>query len=311
MQPNTTQKEIASTVSDLEAVGLAVAGFTFWVLADTSIKMVGRYSLPAYEVLAFLGLCIVGILIVRGLWRRDLKAVWPKKPKRQLVRSCLDLANNFGVVIALRHMPLTLFYILVFLSPMVITLLAAVFLHEKLEWRKTVAIVAGFVGVVVAVNPFSSSRPGDWIGYVACIVCVACFSGNMVWARVITQTETPESLTFFSGFLMAVLGFACMLWHSEPLTPRLAAVLVAMGFFCAFGSICFFVALKHTSAATVSQYHYTQLLTGALIAYLIWHEIPTVSMLVGGAIIIGAGVYIAVGSARLKPSSIPFFLPEK
>jgi drug/metabolite transporter (DMT)-like permease len=306
-----TDKTAPTSVSDIEAVGLAVAGFTFWVLADTSIKMVGRYRLPAYEVLAFLGLCIVGILIFRGLWRRDVKALWPKRPKRQVVRSCLDLANNFGVVIALRHVPLTLFYILVFLSPMVITLLAAAFLQERLEWRKTAAIVAGFAGVVIAVNPFSSSRPGDWIGYGACIVCVGCFSANMVWARVITQTETPESLTFFSGFLMGVVGFACMLWHSEPLTPRLAAILVAMGFFCAFGSICFFVALKHTSAATVSQYHYTQLLTGALLAYLIWHEVPTLPMLLGGAVIIGAGVYIAIGSSRLKPSPIPFFLPEK
>jgi drug/metabolite transporter (DMT)-like permease len=311
VQPHPTHKATSTSVSDLEAVGLALAGFTFWVLADTSIKIVGSYNLPAYEVLAFLGLCIVGVLLLRGLWRRDVQAVWPKRPKRQLVRSCLDLANNFGVVIALRHVPLTLFYILIFASPMVITLLAAVFLQERLEWRKVLAIVAGFVGVVVAVNPFSSSREGDWIGYFACMVCVACFSANMVWARVITQTETPESLTFFSGILMAVTGFGCMLRHAEPLTLRPAAVLVAMGFFCAFGSICFFVALKHTSAATVSQYHYTQLLTGAFIAYLIWHEVPTLSMMIGGTVIIGAGVYIAVGSSRVKPSSIPFFLPEK
>jgi drug/metabolite transporter (DMT)-like permease len=302
---------MASSVSDLEAVGFALAGFTFWVLADTSIKMVGAYNLPAYEVLAFLGLCIVAILIVRGFWRRDVHAVWPRRPKRQFVRSCLDLVNNFCVVLALRHVPLTLFYILIFMSPMVITLLAAIFLQEKLEWRKVAAIVVGFIGVIIAVDPFGPSRQGDWIGYAACMVCVACFSANMVWARVITQTETPESLTFFSGFLMAIVGFACMLWHAKPLTPRLAVVLIAMGLFCAFGSICFFIALKHASAATVSQYHYTQLLTGALVSYLIWREIPTVSMLLGGAVIIGAGVYIAVGSSRLKASSVPFFLPEK
>jgi drug/metabolite transporter (DMT)-like permease len=302
---------MASSVSDLEAAGFALAGFTFWVLADSSIKMVGGYNLPAYEVLAFLGLCIVTILIIRGLWRRDVQAVWPRRQTRQFVRSCLDLANNFCVVVALRHVPLTLFYILIFMSPMVITLLAAVFLNERLEWRKVAAIIVGFVGVIIAVDPFSSSRQGDWIGYSACMVCVACFSANMVWSRVITQTETPESLTFSSGLLMALVGFSCMLWHAKPLTPRLAAVLIAMGLFCAFGSICFFIALKHTSAATVSQYHYTQLLSGALISYLIWHEIPTVSMLVGGAVIIAAGVYIAVGTSGLKASSVPFFLPEK
>ncbi len=295
-----------SSLSDLEAVGFALAGFTFWVLADTSIKMVGSSNLPAYEVLAFLGLCIVTLLLLRGAARHDIKAVWPKRPGRQVLRSCLDLTNNFCVVVALRHIPLTLFYILVFMSPMVITLLAALFLHERLEWRKGTAIAAGFVGVVVAVDPFSSSRQGDWIGFAACMVCVACFSVNMVWSRVITQSETPESLTFLTGALMAVTGFTCMLWHAEPLTTRLAAVLVAMGLFCAFGSICFFIALKHTSAANVSQYHYTQLITGALLAYLIWHEKPTFSMLIGGAVIILSGLYIALTASRERVGRSPF-----
>jgi drug/metabolite transporter (DMT)-like permease len=295
-----------SSLSDLEAVGFALAGFTFWVLADTSIKMVGHSNLPAYEVLAFLGLFIVALLLVRGAWRHDVKAIWPKRRRRQLVRSCLDLANNFCVVIALRHLPLTLFYILVFMTPMVITLLEAVFLRVRLEWRKGIAVAAGFAGVVVAVDPFSSSRQGDWIGFAACMVCVACFSVNMVWSRVITQTETPESLTFLSGALMAITGFGCMLWHAEPLTTRLTAVLVAMGLFCAFGSICFFIAVKHTSAANVSQYHYTQLVSGALVAYLIWHEMPTISMLIGGAVIILSGVYIALTASRERVGRSPF-----
>ena len=293
--------------TDLEAVGLALAGFTFWVLADTSIKMVGASNLPAYEVLAFLGLTVVTLLVVRGLWRGELKAMWPKRPRRQVVRSFLDVGNNICVVIALRHLTLSLFYILVFMSPMVITLLAAVFLKERLEWRRGFAIVAGFVGVVVAVNPFGGSRQGDWMGYAACGVCVACFSTNMVWSRVITQTESPESLTFLSGAVAAVTGLVCMLWHAEPLTLKLAAVLGAMGAFCAAGSICFFVAVKHTSAASVSQYHYTQLLTGALLGYLIWHEMPTVSMVIGGVIILVSGIYMALVAARQKREVLPVF----
>ncbi len=301
---------MASPPTDLEAVGLAVAGFTCWVLADTSIKLAGASNLPAYEILAFLGASIAAVLVVRGLFRREVKSVWPQSPRRQLVRSCLDLANNICVIIALRHMPLTLFYILVFLSPMVITLLAAIFLGERLEWQKSAAIVAGFLGVVVAVHPFGGAQQGDWIGYAACMVCVSCFSVNMVWSRVLTQTETPESLTFFSAGMMALTGGAGMLFHAEPLTTRLAAILVVSGLFCAFGSICFFIALKHTSAANVSQYHYTQLLTGALITYALWREKPTLSMLAGGAIIVAAGVYIALRSSR-QGSALEFGLPEK
>jgi drug/metabolite transporter (DMT)-like permease len=291
----------------LEAAGLALAGFTFWVFADTSIKIIGSSNLPAYEVLAFLGLSIVALLFFRGLARRDVNALWPKRPKRQLLRSSLDLGNNICVVIALRHLPLSLFYILVFMSPIVITLLAALFLHERLQLRRILAILAGFAGVVVAVDPFGASRQGDWAGVAACMVCVACFSANMVWARVITQTETPESLTFLSGALMAVTGFGCMLWRAEPLTMRLAITLAAMGLFCAAGSICFFIAIKHTSAAHVSQYHYTQLITGALLGYFIWHEKPTVSMLVGGALILLSGVYIALVAARRTREELPLF----
>jgi len=189
------------------------------------------------------------------------------------IRSLLDLVNNFCVVVALRHVTLPLFYILVFMAPLVITLLAATFLYEKIGLGRVIAAIAGFAGVVIAVNPFSASRQGDWIGFLACMVCVACFSVNMVWSRVLTRTETPESLAFFSGIVMIAAGSACMLVHAQPVSGPWLLALLAMGVFCAAGSLCFFAALKHTTASTVSQYHYTQLLTGSLADYLI----PTAS----------------------------------
>ena len=208
-------------------------------------------------------------------------------------------------MVALRHLPLTLFYILVFLAPIVTALLTAVFLRERLGWRKVLAIVGGFAGVVVAVNPFGSARQGDWIGFAACMVCVACFSVNMVWSRVLMRTETPESLTLFSGFVMIVAGLGLMMWHAEPVTLRLAATLTAMGLFCAFGSMCFFVALKHTSPVSVSQFHYTQLVTGALLTWLIWRETPTVWMAAGSILIVAAGLLMAVSMLREKAEVSP------
>lgn len=283
---------------DLGAIGLAVGGFTLWVLADTTVKLVGRSRLPAYEIIAFLGIFICGYLALYAALRGGIQRLWPSRPKRQFVRSCLDLANNLCVVIALRHVPLTLFYILVFLAPMLITVLAAIFLHEKIGVRKAVAVVAGFAGVVIAVNPFGASRQGDWIGFAACMVCVSCFSVSMVWSRVLTRTESPESLGFFSGAMMAVVGFGAMLVHFEPLNFQLLAGLSAMGAFCASGSICFFLAVKHTSASNVSQYHYTQLVTGALVTYLVWRELPSVWMVTGGGLIVVSGLYIALLARR-------------
>ena len=288
-------------VSQLEAVGLALAGYTFWVLADTSFKIAGASNLPAYEVAACVGVATLGILLMRSALTRNLRVLRPIRLVPQLLRSCLDLANTLCVVVALRHLPLALFYILIFFAPLVTTLLEAVFLHERLDWAKSIAISVGFFGVIVAVNPFGLDHPGDWTGYLACLVCVAAFSVNMVWSRVMTQTESPESLTFCSGVLTAAVGGLAMLGHVVPVHARLAGVLTAIGLFGVAGSLCFFAALKHTSAATVSQYHYSQLLTGAVIGYLVWHEKLSVSMLLGAALIIGSGGYTATRVYRSRP----------
>ncbi|HEY1804458.1 MAG TPA: DMT family transporter [Terracidiphilus sp.] len=291
------------SITHFGAIGFALAGFTFWVFADTAIKLVGQSGLPAYEVVAFLGLFMAMFLGAYALACGTTRDLRPHRIKLQLVRACLDLGNNIGVVIALRHLSLTLFYIFVFMAPMVIALLSTIFLREGLRWRKATAIVAGFAGVVVAVNPWGGAQYADWAGIIACTVCVACFSTNMVWSRVLTRTETPMSLAFFSGLVTAAAGFALTCFHASPLTPGITGGLFAVGLFCAAGTLCFYTAVKHTSAANVSQYHYTQLLTGALLAYLIWHDKPSLYVVLGGALIIVSGLYIALSAPDLAPLS--------
>jgi len=302
MGMNSSTTGQSSGLSHLGAIGYALAGFTFWVLTDTSIKLIGQSGLPPYEMVAFLGLFMAMFLGMYCISRNQVHVLKPKRLDLQMARACLDTVNNVCVVIALRHLTLTLFYILVFTAPMVIALLSSIFLREGLPWRKGLAIGAGFAGVVIAVNPFGSARDGDWVGFTACMICVACFSVNMVWSRVLTRTEHPESLTFFSGLVTAAAGFLLMLFvHAEPLTWRLLAGLFAMGLFCALGTLCFYIAVKHTSAANVSQYHYTQLITGTLLTYLIWHIRPNIYVLMGGALIFGSGLYIALAARDVVP----------
>jgi drug/metabolite transporter (DMT)-like permease len=78
-----------------------------------------------------------------------------------------------------------------------------------------------------------------------------------------------------------------------------------MGVFCAAGTLSFYVAVKHTSASNVSQYHYTQLVTGALISYFVWHDKPGLPMLVGGSLIIGSGLLIALAARNAQPALRP------
>jgi len=280
-------------VSDLTAIFFAVFGFTCWVLGDSCIKWIGQYGLPPEEIVAFMGLFMALTLTLQAAVRRNLGNLRPRSAVRQVLRAFLDMTNNVCVVIALRHLSLTMFYILVFTSPLVISLLSAVFLGERITPTKALALLAGFCGVIIAVAPWSAPGPYaqriDLIGLASCLVCVACFSVNMVWSRVLTRTESPESLAFCSGLVTAMAGLALTSFHPRPLTPTLWLALGMMGVFCAAGTLSFYVAVKHTSASNVSQYHYTQLLTGALISYVVWHDKPGLPILAGGSLIIGSG----------------------
>jgi drug/metabolite transporter (DMT)-like permease len=289
-----------SRVSDLTAIFFAIFGFTCWVLGDSSIKWIGQFGLPPEQVVAFMGLFMALTLAAQAAVRRCMGNLRPRSIFRQVLRALLDMGNNVCVVVALGHLSLTMFYILVFTAPMVIALLSSVVLHERITRLKALALVVGFCGVVIAVDPLGHTERVDLIGVASCMVCVLCFSVNMVWSRVLTRTEPPESLAFCSGLVTAVAGLALASRHLHPLTPTLWLALGMMGVFCAVGTLSFYYAVKHTTASNVSQYHYTQLVTGSVVSYLVWRDKPTVEMVAGGALILGSGLLIALAACRAE-----------
>ncbi|WP_419804838.1 DMT family transporter [Terriglobus sp.] len=287
-------------MSHLQAAGLALAGYTLWVLCDVCLKFAGASNLPRLEVIALVGLAAAVLIVLGAAVRGEFRALWPRHPLPQALRSLLDLGNNLCVLIALQHMPLSMFYILIFLSPLVAAVLARVWLREALRWQQMFALLVGFAGVIVAVNPFGAAHQADRIGYGACLVCVACFSANMVWSRRMTQTESASSMTFFSGLVIALVAGVYTGRHAQPVSLRMTGAIAAIAFFGVLGNLCFFFALRAARTAYVSQFHYSQLPTGALIGFMIWRERPTLAMALGAILIVAAGMYTAAAAAETQ-----------
>jgi drug/metabolite transporter (DMT)-like permease len=288
----------SKTPSHLRAVGFALAGFTSWVVGDTLMKVAGEADLPPYEVVAFLSLFGAVLMAAKGAVQGSVMALWPRQPRRQLPRIVLALGCSMSNAVALAHLPLALFYATVFTAPMVVALMAVVFLRERLTPVKIVAIVAGFAGVVVAIDPLDGLTRGDWTGYAAALFSVLCFAGSTVWLRLITQSETSDSIAFFAFVVGTVLCGALMAWHAAPVGPFTLLILFAMAVFTLIGNLCNFSALRLTTAATVSQFHYTQIVAGSLLGFLIWRDVPSLHTVLGAAIIIGAGLYVAAQGTR-------------
>jgi drug/metabolite transporter (DMT)-like permease len=288
------------SLSHLQAILCAITGFCFWVLADTAMKLSSETALPSYQIVGFIGFFGAFFMVLKAASRGEIKNLWPKNPKTQFIRVLICFTNMICCVFALKYLPLTLFYVIVFMSPMAISLTAAVFLKERLSLAKTIALIVGFMGVVIAINPFSSNIAGHWIGYLAGLGAVACFTANMVWLRIMTQSESADSLAFFTGFVQSIICAGLMLIHAEPMTLNVFIILLMAGIFNVIGNICNFIAMKNTTAATVAQFHYTQIITGALLGWLIWHDVPTLHLTVGAVIIIGSGLYIAAHARKME-----------
>jgi len=289
----------AKLTSHRRAIAYAVASFASWVVGDTFMKLAGESKLPFYEVVAFMSLFAALFMGLLTVICGDAKKLWPKNSQAQIIYAVLSLATNVFNTVALKHLTLTLFFVTVFTAPMIVAILAALFLHERLTLAKILAVICGFAGVVIAVNPFQSDAGGDWIGYAAATAGTGCFAINIVMLRVKTQSESVVSLAFFSGcfqtviclFFMAVFGWSSIGW-------TVLLTLVGLGLFGVIGNALHYLALRHTTATNVAQFHYTQIITGAFLGYLIWHDVPAWYTWLGSIIIIGSGLYIL---ARATP----------
>jgi drug/metabolite transporter (DMT)-like permease len=293
-------------VSTLRAVGFALASFTFWALADTCMKLAGDASLPACETIAFYGLFGALLLLTRAVWQGRTARLRPRNPRAQLVRGSLALISNLANVVALKYLPLTTFYVTVFCAPMVIALAAAVFLRERLSLSQALAVAAGFAGVLIALGPEGAAGPDRWIGFTAALISVAAYCASTLWLRRMTQQETTDSLAFFAACVELAFGAAALLFIGfKPVSPGLLLILIAMGLLGTTGTLFNCVALKYTSAANVSQFHYTQIIVGAILGYLIWHETPGLHLWLGAAVIAAAGLYIADQARRADGRLFP------
>jgi drug/metabolite transporter (DMT)-like permease len=277
----------------LRALGSALVGFTLWVLADSLMKLAGESSLPPYEIVGFLGMFGCVFLVVKTAAQRKLSNLRPKSLRTQMMRAPLAVGCNFCNVIALKHLPLTDFYITVFTAPIIIAVFAAFFLDERLSGPTTLAILVGFCGVILAISPGGAANHGDWIGYTAALASTMCFALGTIWLRSLSKTETTESLTFFTALAEAMFGLFFMLQHTAPVGFSLLLILFGMGVLCVLGNLANYWALKHTAAGNVAALHYSQIISGAIIGYLVWHDVPTMHMLIGAGIIIGSGIYVA------------------
>ncbi len=287
----------------LTAIGLIVVAVTLFTALDTTAKLLTtRYGLPVSEVvwLRFLGQTVYILIIYAILFGpSQLPAlVASKRPLLQLVRSLLMVLTTACNFIALQSLRLDQTVTIVFMAPLVVAALAGPLLGEWVGWRRAVAIIVGFAGVVIAMHPTGEGPSTAVLISFAGMLAYAFF---MLLTRHLAPIDPPIVTLFYSMIVGTVLGapLAFSVW-STPATFEVWLMLAMLGVFGGLGHWLFIFAYKLAPASTVSPFIYAQLLTMVAAGWLVFGDVPDAWTMSGAAIVIASGVYLVHRERRGK-----------
>ena len=274
-----------------------VIAMACFILNDTCIKAIGT-SLPLGEIISIRGLLSVLVIAVICVQQGVLGSVPSLFSANVMARSLLDVAGTFMFLTALMHMPIANLTAILQSVPLAVVLVSVIFLKEKVGLRRTAAILAGFIGVLLIVRP----SPSTFTIYEVLalgIVFILAFR-DLITKRIPAHIPTfiialaNACFVAFGGIIFGLYqGFQNVeLWQFGLLCA--AAVLLATGYM-------FMVAtLRQGDLSATAPFRYSNVLFAIILGMVVFREYPDATSYAGMALIIAAGIYAAHREALLN-----------
>jgi drug/metabolite transporter (DMT)-like permease len=193
------------------------------------------------------------------------------------------------LVIAFSLMPLASAIAINFSAPLFTTLASATFLKEAVGGARWAALATGFCGVLVVATPGADMVQ---IGAAFALANAVMYGTVTAVVRGMTATESAETLALYQHLFLTAF-FACLLPFGVTIpTATDGAILVASGIMNGVGQYWWTRALHLAPASAVAPFYYFMLVWAMLLGFLVWGDVPTVSLLVGSAIVVGSGLFL-------------------
>ena len=284
----------------LAGIALAIAACACFSALDTTTKYVSA-SVPLLMALwfryAFQALATTAVVLPL----RGLSALRTLHPKFQCLRGLLLLASSLFAFASLKYMPVGEFTAIVMITPLVITLLAATVLKEKVSGLRWLLVAGGFAGTVVII------RPGNEAFSWASMLPLGLVASNG-WFQVLTsklaRTEDPYTMQLYTGWTGTLVASLALpfVWASLP-HWGLWLALCLMGLMGTVGHMLLILAYKRAPAATLTPYLYSQIGFAMIGGWLVFAHLPDGWSLAGMALIAlcgAAGAWLTVRESRLS-----------
>jgi drug/metabolite transporter (DMT)-like permease len=292
-----------SSRAALAGIALMLAGIFLFAVNDALGKwLVATYSVG--QVLLIRSLAALALL-APFMWREAATFAAAPRWGLQLVRAAFATIEVACFYWAVAYLPLADVMAYYLAGPIFVTAIAGALLREPVGWRRWSAVVAGFAGVIVCLRPGVAAF--TWPALIALIGSFT-FSLSMISTRylrgtsgtVLVTTQTVAALIF--GIVVAPFAWV-------PPSAGDLTLLGLLGMVAMVAHVCVNRSLVLAPASVVVPYQYTTIVWAVLFGYLVFGDVPDVWMLTGGAIIIGAGLFIFLREQQLARRDRAFSEP--
>jgi len=266
-----------------------IGGGAFLTANDAVLKLLtGGY--PVGQLMFLRGMFVM-LPICFFVWRAGgWKSLVIHRFKDHLLRAGVMVAGTYLFVSGLKYLPLADAISIAFAGPLFVTALAPVMLGEHVGWRRWMAVLVGFAGVLIIVRP-----GGSVFQWAALFPLAASGTGALrdLLTRKFSATETSEALLFYSTVGVALGGLLSIpVTEWQPVATRDWMFLVLNGFLIGGAHFLMIETFRYAEAALASPFKYASIIWATILGYLMFGDVPETSTLAGGAVVIASGIYI-------------------
>jgi len=270
----------------LAGIGLMVLSIFMFSFGDAMGKfLVGTYSVGQ---LLFLRACAALLLLSPLIWTQRHQFLHLERPRLQLFRVVLSTLEVAAFFLATVYLPLADVITYYLAGPIFVTAMSAIFLGEKVGWRRWTAILIGFCGVLIALRPSAQT---------VSLPALIALGGSLSFATLMLITrslrKTPDIVMASSQFIGTLsLGAVLSAFNWVPPTPGSLVFFALAGVVSVTALFCVNLSLKLAPASVVVPYQYSMIVWAVIFGFVVFGDVPSIATLIGAAIIIGAGFYI-------------------
>jgi drug/metabolite transporter (DMT)-like permease len=273
----------------LTGIGLVSLTYLVFSLLDGSAK----WLVSVMPVIMVVWLRFATHVLVAGVVLFPLRGfglVRTQHLRWHVVRALMFVAMTGINFWALQYLQLTVTSSIFFSVPLIIALISASFLGEKLAAGKWIAIVAGFAGVLVIVRPWGAEFHPAML---ASVVNALMYAAFMMMTRRLAAYDSPETIQYLPAvgatIGLAPFAFAAWEWPSGWLEWTVACLMGVLG---GLGHYLLALAHRYAPASVIAPFLYQQVIYMALFGYLVFGDVPSAWVWLGAAIVIASGLYL-------------------